>query len=68
MYFIGVADNVGLDGLPHLGVCWFCVYRDLLSISLPSEVCSDEPGPLHDDVMCTRPLLSCHVRVNSTSY
>lgn len=41
MYFTGVTDSIGLNGLPHLGVCWICVYRDLPSISLPSEMCGN---------------------------
>lgn len=41
MYFIGVTDSIGLNRLPHLGVCRLCVYRDLPSISLPSEVCGN---------------------------
>lgn len=34
-FFSGVTDSIGLNRLPHLGVCWLCVYRDLPSISLP---------------------------------
>lgn len=41
MHFIGVTDSIGLNRLPRLGVCWLCVYRDLPSISLPSEVCGN---------------------------
>lgn len=41
LYFLGITDSICLNRLPHLGVCWLCVYRDPLSISLPSEVCGD---------------------------